>query len=181
MGRKMLAQALDQAFNAGRLVGGNAQCAGFFLVLQGFTLGLLLCDDLQGCIRRVAAGLLALRQPLADDRVGGLAVENQEGRASLFCDGGRGLTLAVLEVGRIDDDGKARMQCSAGQLVQVLVGGDAGFAAVDTVIERLLTGWLAEQALAFDIRAQADGAQFVYQTLGYMAFAYRGYAAGDGE
>lgn len=52
-----------------------------FLVLQGFTRGLLLCDDLQGCIRRVAAGLLALRQPLADDRVGGLAVENQEGGA----------------------------------------------------------------------------------------------------
>src|SRR5690606_35636528 len=76
-----LADALDQAVQAGGLVGVDAAAVGLLVGVQRIAAGLLRLDHFQGGVGGVAALGLALLQPGGDDLLRGLAVEDQEGRA----------------------------------------------------------------------------------------------------
>jgi len=180
---QVVADAFDQAVEAGRVVGVDALALQQLGVAQGFAAGVLGLNHRFGGIGGVLTGRLALGQPLADHAVRGLAVENQEGHAAGFGNLGRAVALLALEVGGIDDHREAGMQGGAGQLVQVLVDAGAGLRAVNAGMQLgLLVGALfTEQALAFDIRAQAHSAQGFDQAQGYVALADRRNAVGDGQ
>ena len=84
-----------------------------------------------------------------------------------------GLALVLLQVRGINDHWRSAVQDAGRQTVQSLVGDGAGVGAVDTGTQ--LAGravlLLAKQALAFDIRAQPNGAQVFHQAHGDMALA----------
>ncbi|MNY04681.1 hypothetical protein D3C86_1373710 [compost metagenome] len=67
--------------------------------------------------------------------------------------------------------------------MQAGVGCNAGFGVIDAMVEAVpgLGPLLAEQALAFYVRAQAYGTQGFDQTHGHMAFADGGNPVGDGQ
>ncbi|MDT4865702.1 hypothetical protein FQZ97_1005210 [compost metagenome] len=112
-----------------------------------------------------------------------MAVEDQEGDTGVFGNLAGCLPLRLLEVGGIDHHREAGMQRSVGQLMQALVGGRAGILVVDAGTQLVFVGTFlfAEQALALDIRAQANGAKGFDQAHGHVAFADRGNPVGDGQ
>ncbi|MNC41649.1 hypothetical protein D3C75_904240 [compost metagenome] len=88
----------------------------------------------------------------------------------------RGLALGLLEVGGIQHHREAGQEDGGSLLVQVAVGG----LGRGTGVQLGLVGG-REQALALDIRAQADGAEGFHQAHGGMALADRGNTVGDGQ
>lgn len=163
-----LANAVDQPVEAGRVVGVYALALDRLRRCQRLAGSLLGADHVESRVGRILAFRLALRKPAGDHRFGRLAVEDQERHAGFFRDVASGLALILLQVGGIDHHRIAGLEDLRGQLVKVRIGRFAGLAAIDAggelapVVFRLL----AEQTLAFDIRAQAHGAQSLHQTHG---------------
>ena len=175
-----LANAVDQPVEAGRVVGVYALALDRLRRCQRLAGSLLGADHVESrrtdpCLPPGVAQA-SRRSPLS-----GAAVEDQERHAGFFRDVASGLALILLQVGGIDHHRIAGLEDLRGQLVKVRIGRFAGLAAIDAggelapVVFRLL----AEQTLAFDIRAQAHGAQSLHQTHGHLALADRGDTMGD--
>ncbi len=103
-----------------------------------------------------------------------MAVEDQERHTGLAGDVCSSLALFTLEVGGIQHHREAGAQNGGCHFMQTLVGGGTGIRVINagSQLAGVVVRLIAEQALALDVGAHANGAQGLDQAHCHVALAH---------